>query len=269
MFGAPGSGKSFGVTQIAKSVLPGKAETLEFNVSQFTSLADLGAAFQKARDTILCGKLPLVFFDEFDSDRDGTPLGWVKSFLMPMQDGKFKDESGEHPLGKCILVFAGGTSTSYEEFIEPLGAETLMHDMLQAVRNNEAEKIVEHRIYEEFKKAKGPDFASRLRGTINVLGPNPQNESDKNYILRRALLLRSLCGQKLDFEKNPTPISPNIVRAMLHVPKYKHGTRSMEAILDMSRIENNAWEPASLPSYSQLSLHVDAEAFLRFVLRSK
>jgi len=247
VFGSPGSGKSFGVTQIAKNVLPGKVEKLEFNVSQLTGLTDLGAAFQKVRDVILEGKLPLVFFDEFDSDRDGMALGWVKYFLMPMQDGKFKDESGEHPLGKCILVFAGGTAASFEEFCAPMQSE-------------------KPDVQQTFKNIKGPDFVSRLRGMINVLGPNPKDNDDKNYILRRALLLRSLCERKLDMKKG-APISPNILWAMLLVPKYKHGARSMEAILDMSRIEGNVWEPVSLPFYAQLSLHVDADAFINLVLR--
>jgi len=241
VFGSPGSGKSFGVTEIAKNILPGKIEKLEFNVSQFTSLSDLGVAFQKVRDTILGGKLPLVFFDEFDSDRDGLSLGWVKSFLMPMQDGKFRDDSGEHPLGRCILVFAGGTATAFEEFI----------------KQDEA-----------FKNIKGPDFISRLRGTINVFGPNKKDSDDINYILRRALLLRSLCerDRRLNFDKGIAPVSTSIVRAMLHVPEYKHGARSMEAILDMSRIEDNYWKPNSLPSSSQLALHVDADAFINLVL---
>ncbi|MDR0575220.1 MAG: AAA family ATPase [Tannerella sp.] len=249
VFGAPGSGKSFGVTQIAKNILPGKVERLEFNVSQFVDNADIGIAFQKVRDVTLEGKLPLVFFDEFDSDRNGIQLGWVKNFLMPMQDGKFKDASGEHPLGKCILVFAGGTSSSFEEFARPMSSE-----------NPEEQK--------KFKDIKGPDFVSRLRGTINVLGPNQTGANDKNYILRRALLLRSLCERKLNMKKGgEAPLNKNILWAMLLVPKYKHGARSMEAIMDMSRIEGNVWEPVSLPFYSQLSLHVDADAFIRLVLR--
>ena len=247
VFGSPGSGKSFGVTQIAKNVLPGKVEKLEFNVSQFTDLSDLGAAFQKIRDVILEGKLPLVFFDEFDSDRDGLPLGWVKSFLMPMQDGKFKDESGEHPLGKCILVFAGGTAAGFEEFVKPMNSSGADQ--------------------KAFKDVKGPDFVSRLKGSINVLGPNQKDESDKNYILRRALLLRSLCEHKLPMKNGIAPISKNIVWAMLLVPKYKHGARSMESLLDMSSLSAKGIEPASLPFYSQLSIHVDADAFIKLVLR--
>jgi len=237
VFGSPGSGKSFGVTEIAKNILPGRVQKLEFNVSQFTALSDLVAAFQRVRDVVLEGKLPLVFFDEFDSDKDGVALGWVKSFLMPMQDGRFRDGNSEHPIGKCILVFAGGTSATFEEFASPADVT-------------------------EFKNVKGPDFLSRLRGTISILGPNPRNDNDKNYILRRALLLRSLCARKL---KSPDAVSPSIIKAMLNVPKFHHGARSMEAILDMSRIENGVWEPAALPFHSQLALHVDADAFIKLV----
>ncbi|MDR2168308.1 MAG: AAA family ATPase [Clostridiales bacterium] len=237
VFGSPGSGKSFGVTEIAKNILPGKVEKLEFNVSQFISPADLAAAFQKVRDVILEGRLPLVFFDEFDSDKDGAPLGWIKSFLMPMQDGRFRDGTGEHPLGKCILVFAGGTAATFEEFAAPLGTP-------------------------EFKNVKGPDFLSRLKGTISILGPNPKSEHDKNFILRRALLLRSLLLRKLG--ENAT-IADGIIRAMLLVPRYSHGARSMEAIIDMSRIENNTLEPAALPFNTQLALHLNADAFIKLV----
>ena len=270
VFGSPGSGKSFGVTQIAKNVLPGKVEKLEFNVSQFTGLADLGAAFQKVRDIILEGKLPLVFFDEFDSANGDLPLGWIKYFLMPMQDGKFKDDSGEHPLGKCILVFAGGTAASFAEFIRPMnpGYEVVKENNGFDELNILKMKPDEAKKHDAFKNVKGPDFVSRLKGTIDVLGPNQKDKNDKNYILRRALLLRSLCERKLNLKKGKeAPISKNIIWAMLLVPQYKHGARSMEAILDMSRLEGNVWEPVSLPFYSQLSLHVDADAFIKLVLR--
>ncbi|MCL2378728.1 MAG: hypothetical protein FWC77_06355 [Defluviitaleaceae bacterium] len=257
VFGSPGSGKSFGVTQIAKNILPGIVEKLEFNVSQFLSVTDLGAAFQKVRDVILEGKLPLVFFDEFDSDKDGAALGWIKSFLMPMQDGRFRDESGEHPLGKCILVFAGGTASSFEEFVRPKPKSVEGSD--QDVRKY-AEKAMH-----DFANVKGPDFVSRLQGTINVLGPNPKDKNDKNHVLRRALLIRSLCERKLDINIGKTQISPAIIHAMLLVPEFKHGARSMEAIFNMSRIEGGVWEPASLPFHSQLELHVDADAYIKLV----
>lgn len=246
VFGAPGSGKSFGVEEIAKNTPSSKGEIkmLKYDISQFTGIHDLIMAFHKVREVRLEGKIPLVFFDEFDSTKDNVPFGWIKSFLMPMQDGKFVDESIEYPLGQCIFLFAGGTAESYEKFIEPMNEQNVK--------------------YEWFKSVKGPDFISRLSGTINIMGPNRKNNDDKNYILRRALLLRSFCESK---EYAIDKISDNVLWAMLLVPKYKHGVRSVKSLLEMSRLKGNKWEPASLPFKSQLSLHVDADDFIKLVLR--
>ncbi|GIM28003.1 hypothetical protein CPJCM30710_06690 [Clostridium polyendosporum] len=254
VFGTPGSGKSFGVTEVAASIAPNLIKKLNFNLSQFQSLSDLISAFHKVRDLSLEGKVPLVFFDEFDSAFEGK-LGWLKYLLAPMQDGVFREGDSIHPIGKAIFVFAGGTSSTFKEFCgEDINDE------------NEQKQFLS-----EFKGAKGPDFVSRLRGYVNILGPNQTDKKwDQLFIIRRAMLLRSLLERKVPHlinDNGEVQIDNGVVRALLKVPRYKHESRSMEAILEMSMLTNaKKWEQSHLPSKEQLKLHVDEEQFLRHLM---
>jgi len=257
VFGTPGSGKSYGITEIASSIASNLIEKLDFNLSQFKDSSDLVAAFHKVRDVVLNGKLPLVFFDEFDSIFH-EKLGWLKYFLSPMQDGKFREGDAIHPTGKAIFVFAGGTSSTFNCFCgENIEDET------------EAKLFMK-----EFQIAKGPDFISRLRGYVNILGPNQTDrEWDQLFIIRRAMLLRSLLERKVPHLINTqeeAQIDNGLLRALLKVPRYKHESRSMEAILEMSMLSKaKKWEQSHLPSKEQLKLHVDEEQFSRLLMQDE
>ena len=257
VFGTPGSGKSFGVTEVASSIAPKIIEKLDFNLSQFQNISDLVAAFHKVRDLSLEGKVPLVFFDEFDSGFEGK-LGWLKYFLAPMQDGKFREGDAIHPIGKAIFVFAGGTSSTFNKFCG--------EDM-----DNEEEK---KQFIREFEGSKGPDFVSRLRGYVNILGINQTDkEWDQLFIIRRAMLLRSLLERIEPHLINgigEAQIDNGVLRALLKIPRYKHELRSMEAILEMSMLNDaKKWEQSHLPSKEQLRLHVNEDQFSRLLMQEE
>ena len=207
------------------------------------------------RDMNLSGKIPLVFWDEFDSALSGKPLGWLRYFLAPMQDGEFRQGQTIHPIGQAIFVFIGGTSHRMQDF-----GKGLSDDDLRAM--------------------KVPDFLSRLKGYVNVLGPNPpEGESANNksahdfyYIIRRAILLRSLLRRKAPqlFQKKGNKdilqIDHGVLRAFLTVKKYKHGIRSMVSVITMSQLSGKtSYQRSSLPPEGQLDLHVDGQEFLALV----
>jgi hypothetical protein len=256
VFGPPGSGKSFSVEEVANSVLPDDIKKLSFNLSQFTSPENLNDAFHQVRDASLTGKLPLVFWDEFDTRLHQEPLGWLRYFLAPMQDGEFQEGQIIHPIGRCIFVFAGGTSDNIESFSNRLTKE-------------------------ERQAVKLPDFVSRLKGFLNILGPNPQESADTPpeyadpyYVIRRAIILRSnlerFASQLLKSEggKRIASIDEGVLRAFLLVKKYQHGARSIAAIIAMSQLAGKAcFERSCLPSETQLSLHVDGLEFSSIVQR--
>jgi hypothetical protein len=276
VFGAPGSGKSFAVKQIAASInntatnASTRLEEIECNVAQFRTVEDLGYAITRIASINNQQRIPLVFFDEFDCSFDGKQFGWLKYFLAPMQDGTFYGASQTISFGQAIFVFAGGVSETLYAF-DPYAAP--------AVVDGDAAKLEARKTL--FKQQKGPDFVSRLRGHIDILSVNPDKTAVKDErgepvkpVLRRAFTIRGqIMALRLYADCDGfqvANIDEDVLYALLTVDRYRHGTRSIEAILQMcAPMEDGMIEKASLPSRAQLSMHVDPEEFMIRVLRGR
>jgi hypothetical protein len=269
VFGPPGAGKSFGVKMVAKALEASGSratENLTFNLSQYQKADELAAAFHLVRDVVLKGKIPLVFFDEFDTALEGVPLGWLRYLLGPMQDAEFVDRGTPHPIGQSIFVFAGGTCNSYREFARPF------------IERNGDDKAKD--AFTKFKNAKGPDFLSRLRGTLDIpgldldakfdpYGPTEAFPCEAAILFRRANILAFQLSHKapnlLDGDK-VLQVSAPVIRALSNLPKFEHGNRSFEALLDMSHLVGaDKFTPSLLPAIGHAALHADPSHLMQLL----
>lgn len=223
VFGPPGSGKSFAVEELLKGRVIHR-----INLSQFQGPGDLSSAVADVANT---DKEPVVFFDEFDSKLGGTSLGWLQWLLAPMQDGFVLHQGKRVEIKRGVFVFAGGTADTFEEFPDA------------------------HTGY--FRGAKGPDFISRLRGHMNIRGVN----EGPYRSLRRAIVLRLAMERAapdlLDKDKKipDTRLPPGLIDQILAVGRFRHGARSIEALVEMSPRSDAG--KFSVPPAEARASHVD------------
>ncbi len=229
VFGPPGSGKSFAVGQILNNVekrSERKLSRTDVNLTQIPDANALGKVLAHAGRSVN-GTVPVFFFDEFDAAKNGAPFGWLSWFLAPMQDGEFVYDGEVIPLRRAVYVFAGGTATTLKQF-------------------SSFERVP------EFQRAKGPDFISRLRGFLDIAGPNAEPR-----LLRRAVLFRAeLTSRSRRMFGGTFRPDRELMESLLQVGRYRHGARSIAAVVELSNIGRRfGWD--ALPKDHLLSLHID------------
>ncbi len=104
----PGSGKSFLIKQIIEDMDSDlKVSFEEIYISSLENVTELYSIFQRVQSVNLEGKIPVVFFDEIDSEIGATAV--YAKFLAPMWDGTFYIGKEKFYLGRSVFFFAGST----------------------------------------------------------------------------------------------------------------------------------------------------------------
>jgi hypothetical protein len=263
VFGPPGAGKSFGVKALAIGILDDKIPFIEFNLSQFKGPDELIGAFHRVRDAVLGGITPVVFWDEFDAQN----YRWLQYLLAPMQDGSFQEGQITHPIGKCIFIFAGGTSSTMEEFGVKSAPEISAEEMEKLTPEQRRERLEAEKAWLEFQLLKGPDFISRLHGFLNVLGPNPRKDAscpDITWPIRRAIIMRGILGLG---DNEELDIDPGLLNGILNVRIYNHGARSFYKVINALAPDKKRCRlsRSTLPPRPLLARETDADDFMRLI----
>jgi hypothetical protein len=227
VFGPPGSGKSFSVKEVAR-VIATKFDTnpfdfFEFNMTQFDGPEEINSAIEPIRASVARGKVPIVFWDEFDCRYDNHEFGYLRYFLPSMQDGVTYVHGTPYYIGRSIFVFAGGVKSSWA------GMEELLSQN-------------DPRAAELVKTMKIPDFMSRLRVVLDIDGIEIEDEllqesatEEQLEDLHRILLKRAfIIAHQMDthWKKAARKTSGLLLRLLL--ARYKFGARSIEAVIEAS-----------------------------------
>lgn len=253
ILGPSGSGKKFTTSNVADYIAGDKPmQRLTYN-ARLLRLDDLIAACHAIRDSTTSGQLTIVSFENFECILEPNNE-LLNDFLAIMRDGLFTDRGHVHTLGAPLMFFLVNMEGASLE-----GAPTPITPI--ATNDFRDKKVVDESV-----------LLDCLHGVVRVAGPNQRSADDKMYSVRRAMMLHQLLKQKHPHlgKGGQMKVDEAVLHALLLVPSYKHGLRSLEKIISTSRLSGRTkFDVSALPPEEQIQLHVDGKVFMSFLRAPK
>lgn len=249
IMGLPGSGKKFVATNLAAHFATlNTVKILNYN-ARLIRQEDLTALCHTIRDHTANGILTVVLFENFEAVMDSSNQ-LLNDFLVMMRDGLFTDRSHVHAIGQPLLFFMVNSGVLSGEVPPTPGFTTSR----------------ERQTFSEV------DLLDYLHGVVRIAGPNQASLQDKIFSVRRALMLRKMLLKRFPHlsVNGAIKVDDAVLHALLLVPRYTHGLRSLDKILSTSRLSSRSkFDISALPPEEQIQLHVDGKIFMSFLRSPK
>lgn len=247
--GPAGSGKKFVASNLARHFATNASvKQLTFN-ARLLKAEDLVALCHTIRDSTAAGELTVVCFENFEAILEpGNAL--LNDFLVIMRDGLFTDRGHVRSLGRPLLFF-------------------LCNKDIPSMDSAPTPTVTEFRERNLIDESLLLDYS---HGVVRISGPNKTHVEDDMFTIRRAIMLRHMLKQKFPHldSKGVIKVDEAVLYALLLVPSYKHGLRSLDKILSTSRLSTrNKFDISALPPEEQIQLHVDGKIFMSFLRSPK
>jgi len=195
---SPGEGKSHFIDCLAQKIAD--LRPVSFNMTSMREVNDLVPVLDGARNATIEGKIPLIFLDEFDSDKRNYAL------LLPLLlDGQIVLGTRTFKIGRAVIALAGSTKTLFNVIDYAQGKDV------------------------DWGQEKGPpdksvDLISRINGGVIKIAPLDEREVDK--ICVAIALLRRKYGKGL--RRVPASLLNFIYSA-----HFSYGVRSIQFLIDL------------------------------------